>query len=279
MNSMKPAHACLAISLSALLLLMVSVAQAQVPEIIAYQGYLTDNDGSAIDDEAATLTFRLWSESAESGNGAPPLWTEEHVNVLVSEGVFSVMLGSVEGLQDVAFDAPLWLGVTVGGAGSEELAPRVALGATPYSLRARSISDGAVTSSSIADGHVVRSLNGLADAVTIEAGENVSLTTVGSSISIAADVDAFALPFSATVEASDATAFEVRNTGTRAAANFVVDNNTNFNSAVLASSNGTGAVLFARTFGSGRAGLFRIDNKPTRIRRSSRCRPPAWPAP
>lgn len=67
------------------------------------------------------------------------------------------------------------------------------------------------------------------------------------------------LPVDETVEASDAPAFRVTNTGTRSAAEFKVDNINNVNSAVLASSTGPGATIFARAFGLGRAGVFRVD--------------------
>ncbi len=66
-----------------------------------------------------------------------------------------------------------------------------------------------------------------------------------------------ALPFEAEVEANDDVAFSITSTGTRSASEFRVDNINNFNSAILASTNGTGSAIFARSFGIGRAALFR----------------------
>ncbi len=52
----------------------------------------------------------------------------------------------------------------------------------------------------------------------------------------------------------------VTNTGANAAAEFKIENIANFNTALFASTNGTGDAFFARTFGTGRGGLFRVDN-------------------
>ena len=189
--------------LAALFLAAAQIAAAQVPETISYQGYLTDAEDAPME-AAVDLTFRLY----DAATGGSALWTETQSEVAVAEGVFNVLLGSVESLSDLSFGQPLWLSVAVGDAAAEELDPRVALAAVPYSFSTRSIG----------------------------------------------------FPFTATADASSAPAFEVRNTGSRSTANFVVDNNSNFNSAILASTNGIGATIFARTFGLGRAGLFRIDN-------------------
>ena len=48
------------------------------------------------------------------------------------------------------------------------------------------LADGAVTSPKLASGHVVRSLNGLTDAVTLAAGSNISLTPSANTLTIAA---------------------------------------------------------------------------------------------
>ena len=291
----------------------VLVAAAQVPQTIGYQGYLTDADGNPIDDPAVTLTFRLMPDSGELTNGQAPVWMETQTGVTVADGVFSVLLGSVESLAGVEFDDPLWLSVAIGDETAEELKPRTPLASVPFSFQAASvaddgvtsagivdggvtssdiadgtvttsdladgavttsdiaddavteskIADDAVTGSKIADGAAVRSLNGLTDDVTLEAGENVTLSTDGNVLTIAADAGSdsgsFDLPLDLTVESSDADAFSITNIGTRAAATFRISNPTNFNSALLVSTNGTGPALFARTFGQGSGALFRID--------------------
>lgn len=111
--------------------LVVPAIQAQTPQQIAYQGYLTDAGGVPVDEAAVTLTFRLY-DAAQAGRA---LWVEEHAAVTVDEGVFSVRLGAVGGLGNVSFQRPLWLSVAVGDRAADELTPRVALAAVPYALQ------------------------------------------------------------------------------------------------------------------------------------------------
>jgi hypothetical protein len=113
-------------------LLCALPVQAQMPETIAYQGYLTDTDGAPLDG-SVNLNVRLYDASA----GGTALWTEDQLGVPVAGGVFSVQLGQEEPLDGVAFDQPLWLAVRVNG--GNELAPRVPLSATPYALGLRGL--------------------------------------------------------------------------------------------------------------------------------------------
>ena len=103
--------------------------------------------------------------------------------------------------------AARWLDIGVRTNGSAAaftmLAPRQPLIPTPYALYAPSagtatiasavspgvitgagIQDGAVTAAKVASGQVVKSLNGLSDAVTLSAGANVTLTTNGNSLQL-----------------------------------------------------------------------------------------------
>lgn len=117
-------------------LVVTPTTQAQdpfeIPQAIAYQGYLTNTDGDAANGNAPVI-FRLYDQIT----GGAALWQETQSNVVFVDGVFSVHLGSVESLADVSFDRPLWLGVSV--AGSVELAPRVALVAVPYAFSVRGL--------------------------------------------------------------------------------------------------------------------------------------------
>jgi len=54
-------------------------------------------------------------------------------------------------------------------------------------VSANQLAENAVTGAKIAAGQVVKSLNGLADAVTLEAGTNVTITPAGNKLRIAAD--------------------------------------------------------------------------------------------
>ncbi|GIW68371.1 MAG: hypothetical protein KatS3mg099_319 [Candidatus Parcubacteria bacterium] len=103
------------------------------PEI-NYQGKLTDSNNLAVADGNYYMTFRLYT----TATGGTPIWTEAHVGtttpVAVTNGLFTVMLGSITSLAGVNFDQPLWLEVAIGGtdgASWETLSPRKPLGAVP----------------------------------------------------------------------------------------------------------------------------------------------------
>lgn len=197
---------------------------AQAPASISVQG-LASTGGTPLADGTYTVELRLYGQ--ESG-GAPV--SEQTTSAEVRDGRFAVLLDG----EDVAFNRAYWLGITFPEVESGELRPRVPLTAVPYSRRAQSL-----------------------DPAALVAGDNITIEQNGEILTIAAPGAGLALPFEAEVEANDAVAFDVTSTGTRSASQFRVDNINNFNSAVLASTNGTGSALFARSFGLGRAALFR----------------------
>jgi hypothetical protein len=70
-------------------LLAETLASTSVPEYVNYQGYLTDSGGNPISGTVA-LQFSIWDASS----GGNQVWAETHNNVAVSDGYFSVLLGS-----------------------------------------------------------------------------------------------------------------------------------------------------------------------------------------
>ncbi len=143
-----------------LLFLILQSASAQVPELMTYQGVLTDAKGNRVSDGIYKLTFKIY-DSAKTGN---LLWRERQ-KTQVTNGSFSVVLGSTNPLI-MAFDIPYWLGATVGN--GQEMKPRVQLTSSPYALTARSV----------ADGHNVHSLStadGDPDAVFVDNDGNVGI--------------------------------------------------------------------------------------------------------
>ncbi len=172
---------------------------AQVPNVISYQGVLTDQAGNPLADGDYTLTFRLY----EQASGGSAVWMESKI-VHLQEGVFNTDLGTSYALQ-LPFDRSYWLSTSVGG--GTELSPRARLTSAPYSIvsaTTESISGlpagGALTgsypdpglasrgvkASNIDNGQVVKSLNGLRDDVTLLAGSNVSINAAGQEITISA---------------------------------------------------------------------------------------------
>ena len=158
--------------------LLSSVLFSQgIPELLNYQGVLKDASGNIVPDGNYDLTFNIYD--VESGGTA--IWSEVNtVNVI--DGIVSLKLGTFSSLPPTMFNKALWIGITVG-TGSE-LTPRVFLSTVPYSFYTMNVLDGSITASKIANGEVVKSLNGLKDNVNIVAGSNVTITPSGNDITI-----------------------------------------------------------------------------------------------
>ena len=88
---------------------LCSVSSADVPDSINYQGKLTTGTGGCLND-TVQMIFTIYSDSL----GTSAEWTETQNNVVVKEGIFSVLLGSVNPLPDTLFDGSVkYLGVQV----------------------------------------------------------------------------------------------------------------------------------------------------------------------
>ncbi len=106
--------------------------QGGAPNLISYQGYLTDDGGQPIDG-TADLTFGIYA--AMTGGSA--LWGESQNNVPVNDGYFTVMLGSVTPLSAATFSDPnRFLQITVDSGGGVVELPRQQFTAVPYALQA-----------------------------------------------------------------------------------------------------------------------------------------------
>jgi len=106
---------------------IVGIASA-IPQLINYQGFLTDDGGNPVADGNYSLTFRIW----DAETGPNQLWSEDHPTVSVTNGLFNVILGSMSPLE-LPFDTDYWLGVQVEG---EPELPRIRLTSVAYSYRA-----------------------------------------------------------------------------------------------------------------------------------------------
>ncbi len=167
-----------ALLLSIMVLCLASPVSAEPPKHLSSQGVLKDGGGALVPDGDYDLTFKIYA--AETGGTA--LWTETVTAVPVTGGLYSVVLGRTNPLA-LPFDAAYWISLTVDGS---EMTPRIPLTGTPYSFYSLAVADSAVTGTSLADGVVVRSLNGLADDVTLVAGAGVAITADGDSLVISA---------------------------------------------------------------------------------------------
>ena len=119
---------------------------------IPYQGRLADINGNPVTDRV-NMEFRLY----DVPTGGTPLWEEFWTGgnaVNVSDGLFSVMLGSINTnlAQTVQGHDTLYLGITVGT--DSEMSPRVQLGSVPFSVWSLTVADGSITAAKIAAGAV-----------------------------------------------------------------------------------------------------------------------------
>jgi len=123
----------LAIFIFVLALVICPIANAQIPEVISYQGILTDSSGAPL-----TGNYDITVKIYDVDTGGTALWTETHSGVAVSKGVFSVMLGSANAFPaDLDFSVPYWLGVSIN-AGSE-LTPRTQLASVGTAFMAKKV--------------------------------------------------------------------------------------------------------------------------------------------
>lgn len=129
---MKPIHAITA--LVALLVVMSTVIAegAGVPPLLNVQGRLSDLSDIPVSDGPHSLIFVVYSDSIGL---LPPLWAET-LNVQVSGGLFSTVLGRTKSLPTTLFDGGpnRFMGVRVDGAA--EL-PRVRFNSVGYALRSQ----------------------------------------------------------------------------------------------------------------------------------------------
>lgn len=119
-----------------LLLVVASIALADVPPLMNYQGYLTDESGEPLD-TAISMIFTIYDDP----DAGAVWWTETIDSVIVVNGLFNVTLGYVSALSDTVFSgATRFLGITVGL--DPEIYPRTELVAVPWAFRVATV-DGA----------------------------------------------------------------------------------------------------------------------------------------
>ena len=111
-----------------MLIRILAFAQS-VPDLIDFQGKITDDNGNLINGPVS-LEFNIYDVET----GGLPLWTETQNPVFVSNGYFHVFLGAVTTVPDSLFNAPgRWVGINVNNDG--EMTPRTRLGSMPYSIK------------------------------------------------------------------------------------------------------------------------------------------------
>jgi hypothetical protein len=118
------------------ILVLTSTSHAAVPQLINFQSLLTDSAGTPIANGNYSVVFTIW-DAAAAGTS---VWTETQ-NITTSGGLFDVLLGSVNPVEDTVFNGTTrYLGIAVDS--DPEMSPRTALVSVPYSQRVSTV-DGA----------------------------------------------------------------------------------------------------------------------------------------
>lgn len=134
------------------LLTIFSIATAQVPGTLSYQGLLLkSSDNTAVADGAHTVLFKFYT--AESGGSEDASLTRGPISITTNRGLFTVIIGNGQGTNNAALpstfgSAERWVGVTPDN--GTELSPRVRLTAVPYAYVAQSANS--VSASNITTG-------------------------------------------------------------------------------------------------------------------------------
>lgn len=162
----------LAASLMLTVAALASLAAADVPHMINYQGRLTDSLGAPLD-TTVSMTFTIYDDST----GGSPKWSETHSSVMVTSGLFSVVLGaanpSVPILDSVFNESGRYLGITVGS--DAELSLRSRLVSLGYSHRVSTVDGaaGGTISGDVAIRGNVQIFSKTTEALIIELGEGL----------------------------------------------------------------------------------------------------------
>ena len=185
-------------SMFIIFVMLTSLAVADVPQLISYQGRLTDAGGAAVPDAAYLVKFIIYNDPVATGGGAEK-WSSGFQTVNTIDGLFNYDLGSITVLPDDLFtDTLSWLGITVGV--DPELLPRTRLTSKGYAyhaLRADSagtaaLLDGQSPSFYIAWSNMTGVPSGFADGIddTTNSLEWSALTSVPAGFADGTDNDA-----------------------------------------------------------------------------------------
>lgn len=131
----KKSISVLIIIVALMALSLMSTSTWAVPQLINYQGVLTDKTGNPITNLALPMKFRIYDEVT----GGTKLW-EEAQTVAVQNGIYNVVLGSMNSVTVDLFSADdRWLEVEVN---SEVFTPRQRITSVAFALKAANAGTG-----------------------------------------------------------------------------------------------------------------------------------------
>jgi len=132
------------------LLHWIGFAQS-IPELISYQGVLSDGVGQPLTNTIVKLAVNIYDEPT----GGNKVWGPQIFDaVMLQQGRFNVILGPIDtdgdAISDAFADADRYLGITIAEPGGDitqatEMAPRQRLLTTPYAFQSQALAGDAVT--------------------------------------------------------------------------------------------------------------------------------------
>lgn len=146
---------------------------AKTPTYFNYQGILRDPEGNLISG-VRKMTFRIYNNVTDPQ--AQAAWVEDHAEVTVRDGHFSVLLGNTTSIPPALFrSADRFIGVTVDP--HDEMVPRQRFASVPYSLASEYAHDAATVngqpaSAFSAAGHTHDTLGVPGQAPSVAVAEN-----------------------------------------------------------------------------------------------------------
>lgn len=203
---------------AALLAVLFSVAHADAPTSMNFQGRLTDAAGNPLTGPQ-TVVFSIW-DAVSAGN---QLWSETQ-SVAVSSGIYNVGLGNVLALSTAVFaGGPTWLQLQIGA--DAAMTPRIPFRTSAYSYWAQ-MASGLLTKAPLNDlfnmSQVNLNLTG-SPGYTVPAGKNFIAYNVEQQKSCVINplTDCVTYPGPPAVTYCDYTACYIKVTGAHTATNLV----------------------------------------------------------
>ncbi len=130
----------LAVCIFTLCLLPSTASTSSVPELINYQGKLTDAQGQPLATGEYGLAFGIYA----TANGGTAIWTEPHTNVPVVRGHFNVILGGItSGLANAFASSERYLEIKITAnpqgpvTPHQVIAPRQRILSAPYAIKSQ----------------------------------------------------------------------------------------------------------------------------------------------
>ena len=121
-------------------------SSADIPQIISYQGKVTDSGGTPVPDGSYAMRLSIF----DTPSGGASVWYSGTVSVQITGGIFNILLGeSPQPPIDLSFDEDYWLNVWIEG---ETQTPRQRLCSNSYAYMASGLVPGTAISGSVTTG-------------------------------------------------------------------------------------------------------------------------------